>query len=72
MVPPASHPTWAKLIKGDVKPHFAQASAGMLFGNLQREYQKDPSKLPQHVQQAREFFTKYEKAMAADIQKLFG
>lgn len=72
MVPPASHPMWAKLIKGDVKAQFTQASASMLFGNLQREYHKDPSKLTQQVQQARDFFSKYEKALAADIQKLFG
>jgi hypothetical protein len=63
---------WAKLIKGDVKAQFTHASASMLFGNLQRQYHKDPSTLTQHVQQAREFFTKYEKAMAADIRKLFG
>ena len=72
MVPPASHPMWAKLIKGEVKPQFTQASASMLFGNLQREYHKDPSKLGQHIQQARDFFTKYEKSLAPDLHKLFG
>ncbi len=72
MVPPASHPLWAKLIKGEVKAQFTQASAGMLFGTLQREHQRDPSRLAQHIQQARDFFVKYERTLAGDVQRLFG
>ena len=71
MLPAANHPTWAKLIKGETTHQFTQASASMLFFNLQREYKKDPAQLHAHIAQARKFFEKYQAVLAADIQRLF-
>jgi hypothetical protein len=71
MVPPSTHSMWAKLITGDVSYKFRQASASMLFFNLQREYKKSPANLNQLIQQARAFFEKYERTLQSDIQSIF-
>ncbi|HET9930180.1 MAG TPA: hypothetical protein VFQ35_05825 [Polyangiaceae bacterium] len=67
----ANHPTWEKLVKGEVKHKFAAASASMLFFNLQSQYKRDPSKLPDLVGEAQKFFEKYEVSLETDIATLF-
>jgi hypothetical protein len=71
MIPHATHPAWAALIKGEQKHEFALTSASFLFFNLQHAYKRDPSKLGEHVIEARRFFEKYEKILAGDIIRLF-
>lgn len=71
MIPSESHPSWTRLIKGDIDHKFTQASAGMLFYNLKVKYRKDPSKLTECIREARTFFEKYQNILAQDIQILF-
>lgn len=71
MVPSESHPTWAKLVKGDIDYKFSVASAGMLFFGLRGKYKKDSSSLGACIQEARAFFSKYENILVNDIKKLF-
>lgn len=71
MVPAMTHPTWPKLIKGERKHQFSQASASMLLFSLQQNYRRDPAKLDEQVAQAHRFFVKYESLLAADIRSLF-
>lgn len=71
MVPAASHPTWAKLIRGEVDHQFTKAAASMLLFNLRLQHKESPAKLTQHVDEARKFFEKYENVLADDIRKLF-
>lgn len=72
MVAPISHPAWEKLIKGQINHQFSQASAGLLLFNLQQSYKKDPSKLQECIQQAADFFKKYESILIEDSKKIFG
>ncbi|MFZ0931058.1 MAG: hypothetical protein WAN11_20800 [Syntrophobacteraceae bacterium] len=71
MVPSVSHPTWAKLVKGEIDHKFGPASAGMLFFSLKSKYKKDSSSLQECIREARAFFEKYPNVFADDIQKLF-
>lgn len=71
MIPPATHPAWAALIKGERTHQFALTSAGLLFFNLHYAHVRDPSKLGERVDEARRFFAKYEKILADDITRLF-
>jgi hypothetical protein len=71
MVPSESHPTWAKLVKGEIDHKFGPASAGMLFFNLRLKYKKDPAALKGCIVEARSFFDKYQHILADDMKKLF-
>lgn len=72
MIPPATHPMWAKLIKGEVRHQFAVASAGLLTFNLQQKLRKEPGSMPMLIAEARAFFSRYEVVFAGDLAKLFG
>jgi len=67
----SDHPSWKKLITGELKPKFANASASMLFFNLQMQHKRDPSKLREQIGEAQRFFQKYEKVLVEDIQIIF-
>ncbi len=71
MVPSESHPTWAKLVKGEIDYKFGAASAGMLFFSLKSKFRKDSSSLQACIREARAFFDKYQNILADDMQKLF-
>ncbi|NJO12968.1 MAG: hypothetical protein HC872_05305 [Gammaproteobacteria bacterium] len=70
LIPAADHPMWAKLIKGEVKHQFAQASASMLLFTLQRDYKRDPAKLSEQIAQARAS-SKSMSARSVRISKTF-
>jgi len=71
MVPAESHPSWAKLIQGDINYRFQQSSANMLFFNLRAKHRKDPSALKECIGEARSFFAKYENVLIQDIKAIF-
>ena len=71
MIPALHHPSWEKLIKGEIKHKFTNAAASMLFFHLQAQYRRDPRKIEEQIAQARAFFTKYEKILADEIRVLF-
>ncbi len=71
MVPAPSHPTWAMLIRGDIQHKFKTAAPGMLFFNLQASYKRDPTRLIEHIGEARRFFERYESMLAEDVRVLF-
>lgn len=70
-LPPDTHPTWVKLIQNPMEHEFGYAAAGMLIFNLNLQWRRDPAKLRILVKQARDFFHKYQRLLASDIQKLF-
>jgi hypothetical protein len=72
MIPALSHPSWEKLIKGEIKHKFSNAAASMLFFHLQSQYKRDPSRLDDHIAQAHAFFVKYERVLADEIRAVFG
>jgi hypothetical protein len=71
MVPPSTHPVWARLIRGELEHSFTATAPGMLFFTLRRQNQKDPRGLDRQVDEARRFFQKYESVFADDLAKLF-
>jgi hypothetical protein len=71
MIPSETHPSWAKLVKGEIDHKFGTASAGMLFFNLRLKYKRDPSAMKECVHDARTFFDKYQNILANDIKILF-
>lgn len=71
MVPPESHPAWAKLVKGEIDHKFGPASAGMLLFNLRLKYKKNPSSLHDCVREAHTFFERYQNIFVNDMKILF-
>lgn len=70
-LPPESHPAWAGLINGSLHHEFTYAAAGMLIFNLNLQWKRDPSRLPQLIGQVRTFFQKYQLLLGHDVVKLF-
>jgi hypothetical protein len=71
VVPPASHPTWKRLIKGEADHRFGVASAGLLFFRLREQYKQTPAQLESLIKEARRFFERYEAILEQDIRVLF-
>ncbi len=71
MVHSALHPTWARLIRGEIDHKFGSTAAGLLFFNLKEQFKKNPKGLPQQIETARQFFEKYESILVEDSKKLF-
>ena len=71
MVPSALHPTWARLIRGEIDHKFSVTGAGLLFFSLKQQFMKEPKGLPQQIDTARQFFEKYESILSDDMKKLF-
>jgi hypothetical protein len=59
------------LIKGSLRHDFAYAAAGVLVFNLNLQWKRDPSRLPQLIEQARAFFQRYQHLLGQDIARLF-
>jgi hypothetical protein len=70
-LPPETHPSWAGLINGSIRHEFGYAAAGMLIFNLNLQWKRDPSRLPQLIGQVRSFFQKYQTLLGQDVVKLF-
>jgi len=72
MVPPVTHPAWAKLVKGDKELRSSNAGINMLLFNSAIRYRKDPSpaNLGALVQHVREYFMKFEKGLQAEVNQL--
>jgi hypothetical protein len=73
MIPPKSNPKWIPLVKGDAKAKFQVFSGNMMLMQCARKLQRDASKeaLSQCIDEAHEFFTKYEKLFEAELAKFF-
>ncbi|HEX7601875.1 MAG TPA: hypothetical protein VF316_09730 [Polyangiaceae bacterium] len=71
MLPGPQHPTWGRLIRGDLTHEFKNFAAGMLFFNLRIMYKRDPNHFFDQVGEAHKFFVKYEAILADDIKVLF-
>jgi hypothetical protein len=70
-LPPPSHPAWAGLVRGTIRHEFGYAAAGMLVFNSNLQWRRDPSRLPQLVEQVRSFFQKYQHLLSHDIARVF-
>jgi hypothetical protein len=70
-LPGEAHPAWAGLVEGAICYDWGYAAAGMLIFNLNLQWKRDPSRLPQLVGQLRSFFQRYHSLLGHDIAKVF-
>lgn len=72
MIPPASNPQWAKLLKGEVTYTYKFLALKIALTRLQQKVKADPSQLNATTAELVAFFTKNEALMAEDIKTIFG
>jgi hypothetical protein len=68
-----THPNWPPLIEGKISCQFRTVSASMLLSRLGREYKSNPTpqKMSSLINEAYEFFQKYENIFKDDLAKIF-
>jgi len=71
LLPADTHPTWANLIKGTIQHEWSYPAAGMLIFNLNLQWKRDPSRLPQLIEQVHRFFQRYQHLLSYDIARVF-
>jgi hypothetical protein len=70
-LPPTMHPIWEKLMTRKVKHAFSLFAANMAVDNSARQYvAADHSKRLELAKELHEFFAKYEKFTAAELERL--
>ena len=67
---PLTHPLWEKLLTGKVQHKFSLFAANVAVEHAAREYAKNKSEKLRLASQLQQFFSKYEKLVAADLQKI--
>ena len=74
MIPDITDMKWTLLVKGQIDHKFKAVPASMLVSRLSRELKKDdsPGKIREAINEAYEFFKKYEKIFESDIVAIFG
>lgn len=73
MIPDKSNKIWVSLIKGEINHKFKVVSASMLMSRLSRQLKKDGSQkaINEGIDEAYEFFKKYENIFIEDINEIF-
>lgn len=72
MIPPASNPQWAKLLKGEATYTYKFLALKIALTRLQQKVKADPSQLGAVTTELVAFFTKNQALMADDIKTIFG
>lgn len=72
MVPAASHPRWAQLVKGEVSFDYKFLALKIALTRYQHKVRFDEKELNNSVKELIEFFTKNEALLADDIKTIFG
>lgn len=69
-IPPQTSRLWDDLVAGRCTHKFELFAANMAVSRAVRVVAGDPSQKPAMIAELRQFFEKYEKAVAADLKKL--
>lgn len=69
-LPSVSHPIWEKLISRKVRHQFSLFAANMAIDHAARAYQADASKKERLAGELYNFFSKYEKFTAPELERL--
>jgi CheY-like chemotaxis protein len=75
MVPPKTHPRFKQLVTGEFTYSFRALAGSMCVSRNQREVRrsgKDEKAVAAAIDDVHAFFVKFEKALAADIDAIFG
>ncbi len=73
MIPSKSHPSWAALVKGELKPQFKVFAGNMMLSQCSRKLKLDtsPEALRACIDEAHSFFVKYSALYAEDLKRHF-
>jgi hypothetical protein len=69
-LPSVSHPIWEKLMSRKVRHQFSLFAANMAIDHAARAYQADTAKKLQLAGELHNFFSKYEKFTAPELERL--
>jgi hypothetical protein len=72
MLPAASHPKWAQLVKGEVSYNYKFLALKIALTRYQQKVKFDSSQLQPAINELVEFFKKNENLLADDIKTIFG
>ncbi len=74
MIPPKTDKKWEQLVSGRINKTFKSFPLSMMLSRHKREIMKDSSlqNINMHVDEAYEFFIKYERILEEDIIAIFG
>lgn len=72
MIPAASDPRWAKLVKGEVSYQYKFLALKIVLTRLQQKAKQNEAEVPAAVKELTEFFTKHQALLADDIKMIFG
>ncbi len=73
MLPDKNNKKWISLVKGEIKHDFKVISASMLISRLSRHIKKNDTQeaINDSINEAYEFFKKYENIFQEDINEIF-
>jgi hypothetical protein len=73
MVPLRTNEKWKALVSGEMNHSFKCVPAGLMLSRLKRESQKDNSmtNINNLIDEAYNFFIKYESILTEDIKEIF-
>jgi hypothetical protein len=73
MIQDKTHPKWNELIEGKISYNFKAISASMMLNRLNRDYKSEPTpqKMSLSIDEAYNFFVKYENLFKEDLNKIF-
>ena len=74
MIPSKAHSKWESLVKGEIKPNFKVFSGNMMLNQLSRSIMRDGScdNIQDCIDQAHEYFTKFESLFSDELNEIFG
>lgn len=72
MLPAASHPKWAQLVKGEVSYNYKFLALKIALTRYQQKVKFDNTQLQPAINELVEFFKKNENLLADDIKTIFG
>jgi hypothetical protein len=72
MLPAASHPKWAQLVKGEVSYNYKFLALKIALTRYQQKVKFDSAQLQPAINELVDFFKKNENLLADDIKTIFG
>ncbi len=73
MIPLKTDKKWKEIVSGELKHDFKCLPAGMMIARHKREFEKDssPQNLNKLIDEAYDFFIRFEEVLAEDTSVLF-
>lgn len=72
MLPAATHPKWAQLVKGEVSYNYKFLALKIALTRYQQKVKFNDAELQPAINELFEFFKKNESLLADDIKTIFG